>query len=153
VNTNLFRQTLWTDFLNAYFKALHTYLSQGLERDLCSLPKTRFYHDIQDLMIGMFPYCEAQVLHTIAPHFENPETAQIILRKFNIVYKHHREQFLQQLSEFLDTPALPTNKQKLATILYVLKGRMTLIFLSAESALSQLNGDLDGLTYKGIYND
>jgi hypothetical protein len=149
-----FKQALWSDFLSEYFHAMHDYLVEGLSKDYHALPKAKFKTATMEWLIALFPYCEDRAVEALSIYFSAQSgPAKMIVRKFNAVYRHHREQFLQQISEYLETAAFPSNKQRLAAILYSLKNNTLLVLVSAEATLSQLNGDLDGLVYKGISNE
>lgn len=154
--TNQFRNLLWTDFLTSYFQNMHEYVEQGLRRDFYTLSKNQFKKEVTDWMIGLSPHCEKRVREALLSYF--PANARVadpvglIIKKFSTEFQHDHNIFYRHLSEFLETPVFPSNKQRLAAILYALKGFSLSVMLTCEHTLNDLNGDLLGLSYKGVEN-
>jgi len=152
---NDFKQLLWTDFLTAYFQAMKKYIEDGLLRKFETLPHTRFQSDVTTWLTGLLPYCEEAARKEIAQHLSSPDTdrpADVILQKFHTIDRHYYMVFLAMVGELTETHYLTNNTQRMAAILFTLKGYLTILIKQSESTFDSLNGELQGLTYKGISN-
>lgn len=151
-----FKQLLWTDFLVAYFQAMHESVTECLQQSFHELPQERFKREIRDWMINLAPYCDDRVRQDMKNYFvateRTPDPINLIITKFNKQFRYNHGLFFQFLSEYTETAAFPSNKQRLAAILYALKAFAAGVIMTCEQTLSLLNGDLVGLSYKGIEN-
>lgn len=150
---NPFKQLLWSDFLIAYFKAMHTFIQQGLDRDFHLLPRAKFHSEVTSWILEMPGFCEQHVIAEIQQYFEKPESINLLLPKFRALSRYNHAVFFQMMSELFDTPALANNKQRLAGILYAWKAFNMLSMATLDKMLNEVNGDLDGLVYKGVKNE
>lgn len=150
---NPFKQLLWTDFLVAYYRAMHDFVKEGLDREYHLLPKSKFHGEVTSWILELPGYCEKRVSEEMSPYFESAESLNMILPKFRALSRYNHAVFFQLLSELYDTPALVNNKQRLAGILYAWKAFNMLSMTTIDKVLNEMNGDLNGLVYKGVKNE
>jgi hypothetical protein len=154
---NQFRQLLFHDLLLIRHRVIKEHVSRIVDKDVdaMTIPELEKYlfTCFTNMIIDIDTQSEQElnVSFSTVPDHVNP--AKKILDSFNNYFEHRQNMLFSSMYDLCSTHAFATNTQRVSAILYALKSLSLLLMLDAEKAMSSMNGEFEGWTYKGILNE
>lgn len=153
---NRFKQVVFTDMLVVIFQVMEREIHALLQSDILQESRSGFERKMTQALTDMILQTEHEIRKELTPHFANvPEgiepTHRLII-KYNQVFESHNELLFQAVRDVCQSALFRDNKQRLSSLLYVLKMLSLLVMLNAERVLAEMNGEFAGWSYKGIQN-
>lgn len=137
------RAKIFRDFLDLQFRVLRDNMHDLIRNhDIAKLPQMQF----EPLMMDYLNHAIEEYETTAAKE----GIPDIVMEKFALWHRGSTEQTSNFLLRVTQSPWYGSNIQKTVAILDYLTTVMHSTLLDAQFTLSRLNGELDGLTYKGV---
>lgn len=137
------RAKIFRDFLSSKFEVMRDNMEALIRKnDLVQMPQMEFEALIMEYLNEAITDYEKAARGAGIP--------DIVLEKFALWHRSSIEQTSNFLLRVSQSPWYGSNTQKVVAILDYLTTVMHATLLDAQYTLSRLNGELDGLTYKGL---